>query len=56
MATIGNKTKEAKVKYKDIICNGFSCDHTNTTRINVDAGKFGKIELWLCPSCAKKFR
>lgn len=37
------------------ICDGFGCNKKFTSKIIVNAGKFGCITLQLCDSCSDKF-
>lgn len=34
-----------------VICNGFGCSEYATEKINVNAGKFGSIEVQVCSKC-----
>jgi hypothetical protein len=38
------------------ICDGFGCDEKATGKMNVDAGKFGTLTLFLCKNCVRKFK
>ncbi|ALI36858.1 hypothetical protein NMY3_02668 [Candidatus Nitrosocosmicus oleophilus] len=42
-------------KFKDI-CNGFGCINKQTEKIEVRAGTFGTILLYLCDECITKFQ
>jgi hypothetical protein len=37
------------------VCDGFGCNEKATREINVDAGKFGTLTLFLCADCIGKF-
>jgi hypothetical protein len=53
-----NTYKHDRNKILDInneICNGRGCQETSNIMIEEAIGKFGKIKLYLCYSCAKKF-
>ena len=41
--------------YKDI-CNAFGCFNPSTETIDVNAGSFGKITLFVCKSCISRFQ
>ena len=36
-------------------CEALDCLNEDTIEINIDAGKFGKIPLFLCKNCLPKF-
>jgi hypothetical protein len=50
------KNVQSSLNQRNRICFGFRCSNANTKKISIDAGTFGKIELWLCSSCSKKFQ
>ncbi len=53
------KTKKANIEYinnsakkiSNILCDGFGCYNNATEKINVNAGKFGKIDVSVCSKC-----
>jgi hypothetical protein len=51
--SINNKQQHTN-KYSDT-CNALDCKEKATIEIKIDAGKFGKIHLFLCKECLPKF-
>lgn len=47
-------SKHSKIK-TSMICNGFGCSRPSIYKITQSIGKFGKIELDLCPECIRIF-
>ncbi len=37
-------------------CYGFECNRNATSKITVNAGRFGNISLYLCSLCVSKFQ
>lgn len=54
MNTISTSTNK-KNAHADI-CYGFRCSKKSTEKIEVNAGTFGEITLYLCSVCATKFK
>ena len=38
-----------------ITCNAVGCQEIGSIEINVSAGKFGTVKLFVCPKCVGKF-
>ena len=38
------------------LCEGLDCDEFATQKIDVNAGTFGSISLFLCEKCVSRFR
>ena len=39
-----------------ILCNAAGCDAAGINKIQIPAGKFGKVTLFVCSNCVGKFR
>jgi hypothetical protein len=54
------ESKEHNHRQKNIIsknnCDGLNCFNSSTNKIEVSAGKYGRINLSLCDSCACLFK
>jgi hypothetical protein len=40
----------------DRICEAADCEQLATEQIDVSAGKFGTVKLFVCPKCVGKFQ
>lgn len=38
-----------------ITCNAAGCQEKGSIEVNVKAGKFGTVKLFVCPKCVGKF-
>jgi hypothetical protein len=57
LKNIGRKSQT----YTDLInqrieCCAVDCDKIGSIELNIEAGKFGEVTLFVCPNCVGKFR
>ena len=42
-------------KTEDVLCEAVDCGEIATERLEVPAGDYGNLELYLCKECIQKF-
>ena len=57
---IKNAAKKSQT-YDDMInqritCNAAGCQEIGSIELDVNAGKFGTVNLFVCPNCVSKFK
>ena len=50
-----NQTYDQLIR-KRISCNATGCQDLGSIEINLEAGRFGTITLFVCPQCVGKFK
>ena len=50
-----NQTYDQLIRQR-ITCNATGCSSLGSIEINVEAGRFGTVTLFVCPNCVGKFR